>query len=65
VGTLARLHGDATGALGTYVSRPKDDEALAERDVTALQVVGELLSRLAAGPHADGCHTDVSGEGSR
>jgi hypothetical protein len=54
VGTLARLHREASGALGTYVSRPKNDEAVAERDLTASAALGELLSRLAAAPHV-GC----------
>ena len=45
--TLARLHKDAAGSLGTYVSRPKDDEELAERDLAASEALGEVLSRLA------------------
>lgn len=46
--TLARLHNHATAALGVYVSRPKDDEALAQRDVAASEALGEILARLAA-----------------
>jgi hypothetical protein len=45
--TLARLHKDAAGSLGTYVSQPKDDEELAERDLAASEALGEILSRLA------------------
>jgi hypothetical protein len=45
--TLARLHKDAAGSLGTYVSRPKDDEELAERDLAASEAFGEILSQLA------------------
>jgi hypothetical protein len=44
--TLARLHKDAAGALGTYVSRPKDDEERAQRDLAASEALGEILSRL-------------------
>jgi hypothetical protein len=51
VRTIARLHREVTGALGTYVSRPKDEEALAERNVTASGALGELLSQLAAPRH--------------
>jgi hypothetical protein len=50
--TLARLHKDAAGALGTYVSRPKEDEELAQRDLAASEALGEILSRLAE-PTAD------------
>jgi hypothetical protein len=49
---LARLHQDASGSLGTYVSRPKDDEALAQRDVAACDALGCILSRLAQPIHA-------------
>jgi hypothetical protein len=45
--TLVRLHKDAAGALNTYVSRPKDDEELAQRDLAASAALGEILSRLA------------------
>ncbi|MGH2945351.1 MAG: hypothetical protein ACRDPC_03665 [Solirubrobacteraceae bacterium] len=45
--TLARLHKDAAGSLGTYVSRPKDDEELAQRDLAASEALGEILSQLA------------------
>jgi hypothetical protein len=44
---LARLHRDASGSLGTYVSRPKDEEELAQRDLAASEAVGEVLSQLA------------------
>ena len=33
--TLARLHRAASGSLGSYVSRPKDEEQLAQRDLAA------------------------------
>jgi hypothetical protein len=46
--TIARLHKDVAGSLGTYVSRPKDDEALAQRDLAASQALGIVLSDLAA-----------------
>jgi hypothetical protein len=39
--TLARLHEDATGALGTYVSRPKADEEFAQRDLAARRRLAE------------------------
>jgi hypothetical protein len=45
--TLARLHKDAAGSLGTYVSRPKDDEDLALRSLAASEALGEILSKLA------------------
>jgi hypothetical protein len=45
--TIARLHKDVAESLGTYVSRPKDDEALAQRDLTASQALGSVLSELA------------------
>jgi hypothetical protein len=44
---LARLHKDASGSLGSYVSRPKDEEELAARDVAASEALGEILSQLA------------------
>jgi hypothetical protein len=46
-GALVRLHQDASGSLGSYVSRPKDEEALAQRDVAACEALGAILSRLA------------------
>ena len=46
-GTLARLHRTASGSLGSYVSRPKDEEELAQRDLAASEALGEILSRLA------------------
>lgn len=45
--TLARLHKDASGSLGTYVSRPKDEEELAQRDLAASEALGDILSQLA------------------
>jgi predicted transcriptional regulator len=45
--TLARLHRTAAGSLGSYVSRPKDDEQLAQRDLAASAVLGEILSEAA------------------
>ena len=44
---LARLHQDASASVASYVSRPKDEEALAQRDVAACEAVGAILSRLA------------------
>ena len=43
---LARLHKDASASVGTYVSRPKDEEELAQRDVAACDALGEILTRL-------------------
>jgi hypothetical protein len=45
--TLARLHEDAAGAIGVYVSRPKEDEEFAQRDLAASEALGEILGRLA------------------
>jgi hypothetical protein len=45
--TLARLHKDAAESLADYVSRPKHEEELAQRDVAASEALGELLSQLA------------------
>jgi hypothetical protein len=45
--TLARLHRDASASVGTYVSRPKDEEELAQRDVAACEALGEIVTRLA------------------
>jgi len=45
--TLARLHKHAAGSLGTYVSRPKDDEEIAQRDLAASEALGDILARLA------------------
>lgn len=45
--TLARLHKDAAGALGTYVARPKAEEEFAQRDLPASEALGEILGRLA------------------
>jgi hypothetical protein len=44
---LARLHKDAAGSLADYVSRPKLDEELAQRDVAVSDALGEILSELA------------------
>lgn len=49
--TLARLHKDASGSLGTFVSRPKDEEDLAQRDVAASEALGEILGQLAQPAH--------------
>jgi hypothetical protein len=62
---LARLHRDAAGALSTYVSRPKDEEAAAERNVTASSALGELMSQLVRAPQAAGPSNDGGEEGSR
>jgi hypothetical protein len=51
VHTLARLHREAASALGTYVSRPKDEETGAERNLTASTVLAELLQKLASPLH--------------
>ncbi|MDX6599149.1 MAG: hypothetical protein QOE87_3036 [Gaiellales bacterium] len=45
--TLARLHKDAAESLEDYVSRPKHEEQVAQRDLAASQALGELLSQLA------------------
>jgi hypothetical protein len=58
---VARLHRDAVGSLGTYVSRPKEDEATAERDLAASSALAEVLSRIA---DRDG-EPDDKGEGTR
>jgi hypothetical protein len=39
--TLARLHKGATGWLGAYLSRPKDEEKLAQRDLAASEALGD------------------------
>ena len=44
---LARLHTEPSTSVGAYVSRPKDEEALAERDLAACDALGAILSRLA------------------
>jgi hypothetical protein len=44
---LARLHHHASAAVGAYVSRPKDEEELAQRDLAACDALGSMLSRLA------------------
>jgi hypothetical protein len=51
--TIARVHEDVAGSLGTYVSRPKADEALAQRDLAASQALGSVLSKLAAPSEAE------------
>jgi hypothetical protein len=45
---ITRLHEDAAGSPGTYVSRPKDEERLARRDLVASEVLGGPLGELAA-----------------
>jgi hypothetical protein len=45
--TLGRLHKNALGSLGSYVSRPKEEEELAQRDLAASEALGEILSQLA------------------
>jgi len=45
--TLARLHRRAARALGVYVSRPKADEELAQRDLAASETLGQILGELA------------------
>lgn len=45
--TLARLHKNAAEALGVYVSRPKEDEEFAQRDLAASDALGDILGRLA------------------
>jgi hypothetical protein len=52
--TLARLHKDAAGSLGTDVSRPKDDEELAQRDLAASEALGEVLGQIAKPTHGTG-----------
>ncbi|MGH8572688.1 MAG: hypothetical protein ACREX8_08950 [Gammaproteobacteria bacterium] len=47
--TITRLRKDAAGGLGTYVARPKDDEAIALRDLAGFEALGELLGQLADG----------------
>jgi hypothetical protein len=47
---VVRLHERANGSLGSYVSRPKEDEELAERDVAAAAALAELLGKLAGSP---------------
>jgi hypothetical protein len=44
---LARVHRDASGSRGTYVSRPKNEEEHAQRDLAASEALGEILGRLA------------------
>jgi hypothetical protein len=44
---LTRLHRRAARSLGVYVSRPKDDEELAERDLAASETLGSILGQLA------------------
>jgi hypothetical protein len=45
--TLARLHRRAARSLGVYVSRPKQDEEFAQRDLAASETVGVILGQLA------------------
>ncbi len=65
VHTIARLHREAHGALATYVSRPRDEEAAAERDVTASAALGELLTALAGASHTGDRQANGWKEGSR
>jgi Mn-dependent DtxR family transcriptional regulator len=51
--TLVRLHEGATELLDSYVSRPKDDEVAAQRDLVASKALGQLLSELAARSDCD------------
>lgn len=44
---LARLHSDTVGALDVYVSRPRVDEALAQRDLATADALTQILARLA------------------
>jgi hypothetical protein len=53
VRTIARLHRDAAAGLDLYVSRPKDDERIAQRELAASTAFGELLSELAAQANTD------------
>jgi hypothetical protein len=41
------LHRRASRSLGVYVSRPKDHEELAERDLAAAETLGVMLGQLA------------------
>jgi hypothetical protein len=52
VHTLARLHPEATDAdaLATSVLRPKDEEAVAGRNIAASVALADLLSQLASAP---------------
>jgi len=51
--TLARLHRRAARSLGAYVSRPKDDEEFAQRDLAASETLGQILSQLARQARGD------------
>jgi hypothetical protein len=44
---LARLHRDAAESVGDYVSRPKHEEQVAQRDLAASAALGAILSDLA------------------
>jgi hypothetical protein len=57
--TVGRLQRDAADSLGGYVSRPKDDEAIAQRSIAALEAFGEVLSRLADHDRRDGGREEV------
>jgi hypothetical protein len=50
--TLARLLRRAARALGVYVSRPRNDEEVAQRDLAAAETLGAILGQLAQ--HASG-----------
>jgi hypothetical protein len=45
--TVARLHRRAARSLAVYVSRPKDGEELAQRDLAASETLGAILGELA------------------
>ena len=45
--TVARLHRRAARSLGVYVSRPKNEEEVAERDLAASETLGAILGKLA------------------
>jgi nucleotide-binding universal stress UspA family protein len=52
--TVARLHGNAAASLDSYVSRPKDDEEQAQRDLAASAALGELLGQIIDGQRVEG-----------
>lgn len=50
---LARLDKDTAASLSDYVSRPKLDEDVAQRDVAASEALGDVLGRLAEPANAE------------
>jgi hypothetical protein len=52
-GTFARLHKDAAASIDAYVSRAKDEERLAQRDLAAAEALGDALGRLASATVSD------------